>query len=102
MDMGNEVKASFRRKHVSRMREIKVGIKRLDKLMKSLLNLETALKVIINEIPTVDGVILALGGSPLRPQNVYVLEFPRGIDFSNVGDDFARNKAAEALSRKVP
>lgn len=101
MDMGNEVKASFRRKHVSRMREIKVGIKRLDKLMKSLLNLETALKVIINEIPTVDGVILALGGSPLRPQNVYVLEFPRGIDFSNVGDDFARNKAAEALSRKA-
>ncbi|XP_045795242.1 uncharacterized protein LOC123889789 isoform X2 [Trifolium pratense] len=101
MDMGNEVKASFRRKHVSRMREIKVGIKRLDKLMSSLSNVQTALKLMINEVHTIGGVVLALGGSSLRPQNVYVLEFPCRIDVSNAGDDFARNKAAEALSRKA-
>ncbi|KAI5426715.1 hypothetical protein KIW84_032228 [Lathyrus oleraceus] len=100
MDMGNEVKASFRRKHVGRMREIKVGIKRLDKLMSSLSNLQIALKVIINECHSIDGVILALGGSSLRPQNVYVLEFPRRVDVSNA-DDFARSKAAEALCRKA-
>jgi hypothetical protein len=99
--MGSEVKASFRRKHVSRMREIKVGIKRLDKLMSSLSNLQTALKLMINEVRTIGGVVLALGGSSLRPQNVYVLEFQCRIDVSNVEDDFARSKAAEALSRKV-
>ncbi|GAU23349.1 hypothetical protein TSUD_333960, partial [Trifolium subterraneum] len=93
--------ASFRRKHVSRMREIKVGIKRLDKLMSSLSNLKTALKLMINEVRTIGGVVLALGGSSLRPQNVYVLEFPCQIDVSNAEDDFARNKAAEALSRKA-
>ncbi|CAK8543453.1 unnamed protein product [Lathyrus sativus] len=101
MDMVNEVKASFRRKHASRMREIKVGIKRLDKLMSSLSNLQIALKMIINECHAIDGVILALGGSSLRPQNVYVLEFPRRLDVSNAGDDFARSKAAEALCRKA-
>ncbi|KAK2363641.1 nonstructural protein [Trifolium repens] len=101
IDMGSEVKASFRRKHVSRMREIKVGIKRLDKLMSSLSNLQTALKLMINEVHTIGGVVLALGGSSLRPQNVYVLEFQCRIDVSNVEDDFARSKAAEALSRKA-
>lgn len=101
IDKGNEVKASFRRMHVSRMREIKVGIKRLDKLMSSLSKLQTALKVIINECHNIDGVILALGGSSLRPQNVYVLEFPRRTGVANAEDDFARSKAAEALSRKA-
>ena len=86
---------------MSRMREIKVGIKRLDKLMSSLSKLQTALKVIINKCHNIDGVVLALGGSSLRPQNVYVLEFPRRVDVSDAGDDFARSKAAEALSRKV-
>lgn len=105
MDMGTEVKASFRRKHVSRMRDIKVGIKRLDKLMSSLSNLQTAIKAMINEATTIEGVILALGASPLRPHHVYALDFPRGIAVSKVGigdDDFARSKAAEGLSRKVP
>ena len=101
MDMRTEVKALNRRKCMSRMREIKVGIKRLDKLMSSLSNLQTALKLIINEVPTIGGVILALGGSSLRPQNVYVLEFPSEIGVSNIGDDFPRSKAAETLSRKA-
>ncbi|CAI8614175.1 unnamed protein product [Vicia faba] len=101
MDKESEVKALVRRKHVSRMREIKVGIKRLDKLMSSLSNLQIALKVIINECHSIDGVILALGGSSLRPQNVYVLEFPHRVDVSNTGEDFARSKAAEALCRKA-
>ncbi|KAJ1433065.1 hypothetical protein SESBI_06281 [Sesbania bispinosa] len=99
--MGTEVKPSSRRNHVSRMRDIKMGIRRLDKLMSSLLNLQTAIKVMINEAPTVEGVIFALGASPLRPQHVYVLNFPCGIAVSKVEDDFARSKAAEGLSRKA-
>ena len=75
MELGTEVKPSFRRKHVSKMRDIKVGIKRLDKLMNSLLNVQTAFKIMISEIPTIDDVVLALGASPLRPQHIYVLNF---------------------------
>ncbi|XP_057438780.1 uncharacterized protein LOC130730721 isoform X2 [Lotus japonicus] len=99
--LGSEVKASFRRKHVSKMREIKVGIKRLDKLMKSLLNLQTAIKVMINENPNIEEVILALGASPVRPQHIFVLNFPPGLAVSKVEDDFARSKVAEGLSRKA-
>jgi len=79
-----------------------VGIKRLDKLMNSLLNLQTAFKIVINEVPTIDGVVLALGASPLRPQNIYELNFSHSIGVSKDADDFARSKAAESLSRKVP
>ncbi|KAG5086329.1 hypothetical protein JHK82_053726 [Glycine max] len=75
MELGTEVKPSFRRKHVSKMRDIKVGTKRLDKLMNSLLNMQTAFKTMISEVPIVDGVVLALGASPLRPQHIYVLNF---------------------------
>lgn len=100
--MGTEVKPSFRRKHVSKMRDIKVGIKRLDKLMNSLLNVQTAFKIMISEIPTIDDVVLALGASPLRPQHIYVLNFSHESGVSKVDDDFARSKAADTLSRKVP
>lgn len=100
--MGTEVKPSFRRKHVSKMRDIKVGIKRLDKLMNSLLNLQTAFKIAIDEVPTIDGVVVALGASPLRPQHIYELNFSHSIGVSKGADDFARSKAAESLSRKVP
>jgi len=81
------------------MRDIKVGIKRLDKLMNSLLNMQTAFRIMINEVPTIDGVVLALGASPLRPQHIYELNFSHGV--SKDSDDFARSKAAENLSRKV-
>ncbi|KAK7336742.1 hypothetical protein VNO77_17288 [Canavalia gladiata] len=101
MTLGSEVKASFRRKHVSKMRDIKMGIKRLDKLMNSLLNLQTAIKIMVKEIPTVDGVVLALGASPLRPQHIYVLNFSHGIAVSKDDDHFARSKVADGLSRKA-
>ncbi|XP_014495619.1 uncharacterized protein LOC106757460 isoform X1 [Vigna radiata var. radiata] len=100
-ELGTEVKPSFRRKHVSKMRDIKVGIKRLDKLMNSLLNLQTAFKIAIDEVPTIDGVVVALGASPLRPQHIYELNFSHSIGVSKGADDFARSKAAESLSRKA-
>ncbi|XP_027353136.1 uncharacterized protein LOC113863679 isoform X2 [Abrus precatorius] len=101
MALETQVKASFRRKHVSKMRDLKVGIKRLDKFMNSLLNIQTAIKIVINEVPSIDGVVLALGASPLRPQHIYVLNYSHEIAVSEVADDFARTKAVDGLSRKA-
>ncbi|KAI7983381.1 Pentatricopeptide repeat-containing protein [Camellia lanceoleosa] len=56
----NEFKASFRRKHAGRMREVKQGIRRLEK------------------IPDINGVILVLGASPIRPRHVYEVCFLHG------------------------
>ncbi|KAI4301267.1 hypothetical protein L6164_034561 [Bauhinia variegata] len=96
-----EVKGSLRRKRVSRMREIKLGIRRLEKFMSALSNIQNALKMMINELPNVETVILAIGASPLRPQHVYRLNFSHGTSVPRVVDDFARSKAADGLSRKA-
>lgn len=101
MATGTELKASSRRKHVSKMRDIKMGIRRMDKFMNTLLKVQNAIKVIISEVAAIEGVILALGASPLRPQHIYALNFSHGTAGSKVSDDFARSKAAEGLSRKV-
>ncbi|KAI9182626.1 hypothetical protein LWI28_027301 [Acer negundo] len=45
----NEVKGSTRRKHISRMREVKHGIRRFDKLMKTVSSLETMLQLIFSD-----------------------------------------------------
>lgn len=84
------------------MRDIKLGIRRLEKLMKALSNMKIAIRMIINETPSVEGIILALGASTLRPQHIYDLSFSNGIAVPSVADDFARSKAADRLSRKVP
>ncbi|KAK7242984.1 hypothetical protein RIF29_37766 [Crotalaria pallida] len=98
MELGSEVKASFRRKHLSEMRDIKRRIKSMDKLMTALSNIQTAIKL----IPSVEGVIFALGSTPLRPRHLYILNFFHSTSLSMVtDDDFGRTKAAEALSRKA-
>ncbi|OIV89435.1 hypothetical protein TanjilG_21893 [Lupinus angustifolius] len=97
MEMGSEAKASFRRKHLSQMRDIKRGIKRMDKLMSAFSNIQTAIKL----IPNVEEVIFALGATPLRPHHLYILQFSHGTSLPIVADDFARTKAADALSRKA-
>ncbi|KAA8550878.1 hypothetical protein F0562_002562 [Nyssa sinensis] len=96
-----EVKASLRRKHAGRMREIKQGIRRLEKLMTTISSLRTALQLVISEIPNVQGVILVLGASPIRPQCVYELCFSHGKVISGGARDFTKSRAAEGLSRKA-
>lgn len=102
-----DVKAvsSLRRKHMGRMREVKRGIRRLEKLMNAVSNLQTALKLMIGgEIANVREVVLVLGASPIRPLHVYRLCFSHGkVAVSVRGEvDFAKTRAADGLSRKVP
>ncbi|KAG8663403.1 hypothetical protein MANES_01G208300v8 [Manihot esculenta] len=96
-----EAIASVRRKHMSRIREVKVRIRRMEKLMNTISGLESALQLIISEIPSLESFILVLGASPIRPQNVYELCFSRGIPVPRDASDFAKTKAAEGLSRKA-
>ncbi|KAF5947226.1 hypothetical protein HYC85_013183 [Camellia sinensis] len=97
----NEFKASFRRKHAGRMREVKQGIRKLEKVMTTISSLRTALQLMISEIPDINGVILVLGASPIRPQHVYEVCFLHGKVVSGDDVDFTKSRAAEGLSRKV-
>lgn len=90
---------SLRRKHASRKREVRMGIRRLDKLMNTISSLRTALQLMITECPAIQRVVLILGSSPLRPLHVYELNFSRETAAS--GEDFTRNRVVEALSKKA-
>ncbi|KAG8389359.1 hypothetical protein BUALT_Bualt02G0221100 [Buddleja alternifolia] len=95
----SEAKAiSTRRKQAARKREVKMGIRRLEKLMKCITNLKTALQSMFAEVPNIEKISLVLGPSPLRPLHVYELCFPHGRATSG---DFSRSKIAETLSRKA-
>ena len=93
--------ASLRRKQASKMREVKQGIRRFDKLMRSVSDFQTALKLMISEVSNVQAAILVLGASPLRPQQVYEVSFLHGKSVPVGPPDFAKSRAADALSRKV-
>ncbi|KAK6141418.1 hypothetical protein DH2020_024823 [Rehmannia glutinosa] len=89
---------STRRKQASRKREVKLGIRKLEKLMDCISNLKTALQLVITEVPNVEKISLVLGPSPLRPLHIYELSFSLG---KAVSGDFSRSKVAETLSRKA-
>ncbi|KAK9282531.1 hypothetical protein L1049_005451 [Liquidambar formosana] len=97
----SEVKASSRRKHAGRLREVKHGIKKLEKLINTVSSLRAALQLMVTEIPDIQGVILILGASPIRPQHVYEMCFSHGRVVSQGGCDFTKSRAAEGLSRKA-
>ncbi|OVA05755.1 hypothetical protein BVC80_9037g4 [Macleaya cordata] len=97
----SEVKSSLRRKHNGRMREVKQGIKRLEKLMKAVSNIQTALQLMLNEVHGIEGVILVLGASPIRPQHVYEMSFFHGRVVAESTTDYTKSRMAEALSRKA-
>lgn len=95
----SEAKAvSTRRKQAARKREVKMGIRRLEKLMGCISNLKAALQLVITEVPNVDKISLILGPSPLRPLHIYELSFSNGRP---VLEDFSRSKIADILSRKA-
>ncbi|KAE9463948.1 hypothetical protein C3L33_04097, partial [Rhododendron williamsianum] len=96
-----EVKASMRRMHGGRMREVKRGIKRLEKMMKTVSSIRTALQLVICVIPNVQQVMLVLGPSPMRPQHVYEVCFAHGKVVCGRAGDFTKTRAAEGLSRKA-
>lgn len=92
------MKASLRRTHTARKREVKQGLRRMEKLMRSIANLKDAFQHLITEIPDIERVTLVLGASPLRPLQVYELCFSHE---KIVPADFSRTRIAEGLSRKV-
>ncbi|KAK6937521.1 hypothetical protein RJ641_031029 [Dillenia turbinata] len=97
----SEVKASSRRKHMGRMREIKHGIRRVDKLVNTVSSVQTALQLLITQIPDIQGVILVLGSSPLRPQHVYELHFSHGRVANEGPNHFTKSRIAEGIAKKA-
>ncbi|MCL7029586.1 hypothetical protein MKW94_006159 [Papaver nudicaule] len=96
-----EVKLALRRQHNGRMREVKQGIKRLEKLMRDFSRIQTALELMLNEVHGLEKVVLILGGSPLRPQHVYEMSFSHGRVVEECTTDYTKSKIADALSRKA-
>lgn len=95
------MKASLRREHSGRKREVKMGIRRFDNLMKSVASVQTALQLVITEIPDIESVMLVLGASSVRPQHVFEICFSHRKVVSGCASDFAKTKVAEGLSKKV-
>ena len=50
---------------VIRMREVRIGIKRFEKLMDTISGVESALRILISEIFSLESFILILGASPI-------------------------------------
>ncbi|ERN12300.1 hypothetical protein AMTR_s00025p00037060 [Amborella trichopoda] len=99
-----ESRASSQRKNLGRLREVKHGIKQLEKLMNSVSSVISAVEMMVNEIPQVGGFLLVLGGSLVRPLHVYEVSFSHDGEFSQCPKDctsLTNNGSAEALSRKV-
>ncbi|XVE73157.1 hypothetical protein DITRI_Ditri11bG0094500 [Diplodiscus trichospermus] len=96
-----EAKASLRRKHFGRMREVKQGIRRMEKFMTGFSSLQTSLQLMIREIPNIQDVVLILGASPIRPIHVYQMHFSHANAAASAEADFIKGKTAEVLSRKA-
>lgn len=73
-----EVKAPSRR-----MREVKQGIKKLEKLMSDVSNLQTTIQLVLNELHSIQGVILVLSSSPVCTLFVYKMLLPYGMVVSD-------------------
>lgn len=97
----NEMKASQRRVELGRKRQVKHGIRRLEKLMNTVASTKSALQLVFSEVPHVEAVILVLGASPVRPRHVYEMCFSHGQNVVSDACDFTRSRAAEGISRKV-
>lgn len=101
-DLTEKVKPSMRRKNATKLREVKQGIRKFEKLVNAVSEFRTAVEMVISQVPNIQGAILVLGPNPIRPQHVYELHFSHGKCISEGPPDFSKSKAAEALSRKVP
>ncbi|KAJ0669655.1 putative mad1/Cdc20-bound-Mad2 binding protein [Helianthus annuus] len=84
---------------MGRKRQVKHVIRRLEKLMKTVVDTQTALQLVFSDIPHVEAVILVLGASPVQPRRVYELCFSHRKDVSDACD-FTKTRVAEAFSKK--
>lgn len=96
-----ESTVALQRKNNMRKREVKYGIKRLEKLMNAISSLLSALRMALDETASIQGIILVLGASPARPLHIYELFFDHQMFNSEDMITSTRTKVAEALSRKM-
>ncbi|CAN6482017.1 unnamed protein product [Victoria cruziana] len=105
VSMKRETRTSLNRKHYGKLREVKRGIRRREKLINSVNSLLSALQLWLDEIPEIHEVICILGASPLRPLHVYKLCFSHGKLASEGGTDCKyvdrSRKIVDVLSRKA-
>ena len=86
---------------MSQMRETRLGIRRFEKLMRCISDVEKALKVVISEVHGIERVVLALGASPMRPQHLYELSFSPKRSLPVDPPEFNKTRAADAISKRV-
>ena len=69
--------------------------------MNTISGIQTALQLMIHEVPNVEHIVFVFGASPRRPHYVYEILFPHGRRDPLASEDVTRSRAIELLSRKV-
>ncbi|CAO2179926.1 unnamed protein product [Urochloa humidicola] len=96
-----ELKPSDQRKHNTRKREVRRRIKKHEKLMKGISTLLCAFQQALDQVSSIEGVVLILGGSLVRPLFVYDITISNGMFDSGSAKDHALTKLAQSVSRKA-
>nr|CAB3477211.1 unnamed protein product [Digitaria exilis] len=96
-----ELKQSDQRKYNTRKREVRRRIKKHEKLMNGISALLCALQQALDEVSNIEGVVLILGGSLVRPLFVYDITISHGAFDSGSAKDHALTKLAQSVSRKA-
>lgn len=69
--------------------------------MAGISSLLASLHLILDEVPIIHGLMLALGGTLVRPQYVYDIVFSHEKIDSGSSRDGSKSKVANYISRKV-
>jgi hypothetical protein len=96
-----ELKPSDQRKYNTRKREVRCRIKKREKLMNGISSLLSALQQALDEVPSIEGVALILGGCLVRPLFVYDITVTHGRFDSGSAKEHVTTKLAQSVSRKV-
>lgn len=96
-----ELKPSDQRKYNTRKREVRCRIKKREKLMNGISALLSALQQALDEVPSIEGVALILGGSLVRPLFVYDITVTHGKFDSGSAKEQTTTKLAQSVSRKA-
>uniref|UniRef100_A0A804N3J6 Uncharacterized protein n=1 Tax=Zea mays TaxID=4577 RepID=A0A804N3J6_MAIZE len=95
-----ELKPSDRRKYNTRKTEVRRRIKKHEKLMNGISTLLCSLQHALDEVSSIEGVVLILGGSLVRPLFVYDITISHGIFGPGSAKEHALTKLAQSVSRK--
>ncbi|WVZ86010.1 hypothetical protein U9M48_032858 [Paspalum notatum var. saurae] len=96
-----EIKPSDQRKYNTRKREVRRRIKKHENLMNGISTLLCSLQQALDEVSSIEGVVLVLGGSLVRPLFVYDIAISHGTFDSGSAKEHALTKLAQSVSRKA-